>query len=327
MPEASNKAEYFVGVDFGGTKISAGVFDSRLTLVGNSKFSTKPKRGPSAVLDRIARCVLDAVDECDLTLKQVRAVGVGAPGAVDAENGRILFAPNLEWEDIPFQKELEKRLDLPVFIENDGNICTLGVHVQELKGKPRQMIGVFIGTGIGGGLIIDGELYSGAGRTAGEIGHMIIKAGGPKCGCGNEGCFEALASRSAIFRRIQSAVKDGQKTALTEILGPDLKDLRSADLRKAIRRGDKFVEGIVEEAAEYTGIAVANLFNIFCPEIIVLGGGMMEALEEEMLPKIQKSARAHVMPGTRDNLRIQASELADHAGLVGGAVLARRAVK
>jgi glucokinase len=327
MPEPNGKAEYLVGVDFGGTKIYAGVFDAKLSLVGSAKFSTKPQRGPGAVIERIGRCVRDAVDECDLTLKQVKAVGVGAPGVVDPESGKVLFAPNLNWKDVPLQKELQKDLDLPVFADNDCNLCALAVHAQELHGKPRYLVGIFLGTGIGGGLIINGELYGGASNAAGEIGHMIIQVGGPKCSCGNEGCFEALASRTAIFRKILAAVKQGQKTVLTEALGDDLKGLRSGDLRRAIRRGDKLVEGIVQEAAEYTGLAVANLLNLLNPEVVALGGGVIEALEEEMMPTIAKVAREHAMPGTGKGTLIIASTLGDHAGIVGGAVLARRMTK
>src|SRR6266571_4061223 len=252
MPETS-KENYVVGIDLGGTKILAGLFDASLECIGTAKVSTKAQRGTETVISRIERCVRDAVDEADLGLKQVAGVGIGAPGAVDFETGTVIFAPNLDgWKDVPLKKELEKQLGVPVFVENDGNIAVLGVHVAELKAKPRSVVGIFVGTGIGGGLILNGELYSGHGHTAGEIGHMVLQVDGPKCGCGNKGCFEALASRTALFNRIHAAVKAGQETILTDMLGPDLEDLRSGDLRKAIRRGDKFVDHLVEEAAEYT---------------------------------------------------------------------------
>ena len=321
---AETNKDYVVGVDLGGTKILAGIFDDKLNCLGRAKASTKAQRGPGPVIERVARCVQDAVDECDLQLKQIRGVGVGAPGASDPETGRVIFAPNLVWEDVPLKKELEKHLQLPVFIENDCNIQTLGVHEKELRGKPRHLVGIFIGTGIGAGLILDGKLFSGFNRTAGEIGHMVLEVGGPKCGCGNRGCFEALASRTAIFRRIQAAVKDGQKTLLTDMLEGDLKELRSGDLRKAIRRGDKFVEKVIAEAAEYTGIAVANLINILNPEIVVVGGGLIEQLGDEMMPTIVKTAKEHVMPGTMSGIEIKASKLGDDAGITGAAVLARR---
>jgi len=323
MPDDSK--DILLGVDLGGTKILAGVFDSKFDLKGTAKRSTKADRGVEAVIDRIARCVTDAVDECDLKLKQIRGVGVGAPGAVDTESGRVIFAPNLPgWKDVPLKKELEKQLGVPVCVGNDCNVCTLGVFDREYKAKPKHLVGIFIGTGIGGGIVIHGDLYCGHNLTAGEIGHMVIEVDGPKCGCGNRGCLEALASRTAIFRKIQSAVKDGQKTILADMLGPDLADMRSGDLRKAIRKGDKFVEKVVEEAAEYAGIGVANLINLLNPEIVVVGGGLIEALENEMMPTLIKAAEDHVMSGTMSGIEIEASQLGDHAGITGAAVLARR---
>ncbi len=328
MAESSNKAEYIVGVDLGGTKILSGVFKNSLEQVSVTKLSTKSQRGVDKVIERVARCVQDSVDEADLTIKQIAGLGIGAPGAVDFGAGTVIFAPNLEgWKDVPLKKELEKQLDVPVFVENDCNIAALGVYVAELKSKPRSMVGIFVGTGIGGGIIINGELYSGFGHTAGEVGHMVIDVSGPKCGCGNKGCFEALASRTAIFQQIKAGVKDGQKTLLTEMLGDDLEDLRSGDLRKAIRRGDKFVDRIVESAAEYIGIATANLVNILNPEVVVLGGGVIEALADEMMGVIVETATDYAMPGAMKGVEIVASKLGDSAGITGAAVLARRETK
>lgn len=328
MAETNDRKDYLVGVDLGGTKILAGIFDTQLRCVGRARLSTKAQRGPAAVIERIARCVQDAVDECDLDLRNVRAVGIGAPGAVNPEDGEILFSPNLPgWTRIKLQKELSKLIDRPILVENDCNVCTLGVHQVELKGKPRHMVGIFLGTGIGGGLILDGKLFSGFNRTAGEIGHMILEVGGPKCGCGNRGCFEALAGRAALFRRIQDEVKNGQKTILTDMLGPDLEDLRSGDLRKALKKGDKFVEHIIEEAAEYTGIAVGNIINLLNPEVIVLGGGLIQQLADDMMAIIIETAQDTAMTGTLKGIDIVASELGDDAGITGAAVLARNGTK
>lgn len=328
MAEASTKAEYVVGVDLGGTKILSGIFKHSLDCVGTAKVSTKSQRGVESVIERIDRCVRDAVDEADLTLKQVAGVGIGAPGAVDFETGTVIFAPNMDgWKEVPLKKTLEKRLGVPVFVENDCNIAALGVFVVELKSKPRSMVGMFVGTGIGGGIVINGELYSGSNHTAGEIGHMVVDVAGPKCGCGNKGCLEAVASRTAIFQQIKAGIKDGQKTILTDMLGADLGDLRSGDLRKAIRRGDKFVDRIVESAAEYLGIATANLVNILNPEVVVLGGGVIEALADEMMGVIVETANEYAMPGTMKGVEVIASKLGDSAGITGGAVLARQETK
>src|SRR5215471_7567624 len=327
MPEPG-KTEYVVGVDLGGTKILAGIFNTSYDSIGTAKVSTKAQRGVEPVIGRIERCLRDAVDEADLAMKQVAAVGIGAPGAVEFESGTVIFAPNLEgWKDVALKKDLEKHLGVPVFVENDANIAVLGVHVAELKAKPKSVVGIFVGTGIGGGLVVNGELYSGFNHTAGEIGHMVIDVNGPKCGCGNRGCFEALASRTAIFQRIKAGIKDGEKTLLTEMLGDGLEDMRSGDLRKAIRRGDKFVSKIVEQVAEYVGIGVSNLVNVLGPEVVVLGGGVIEALSDEMVGIITKTAKDHAMPGTMKGVEIVASKLGDSAGITGAAVLAKKNVK
>src|SRR5215831_4655567 len=159
MPETSSKTDYIVGVDLGGTKILSGVFNNSLACITTTKLSTKAQRGLDAVVERISRCVQDAIDEADLSMKQIAGVGIGAPGAVDFDAGTVIFAPNLEgWKEVPLKKELEKALGVPVFVENDCNIAALGVYVAELKSKPRSMVGIFIGTGIGGGIVLNGDL-------------------------------------------------------------------------------------------------------------------------------------------------------------------------
>lgn len=329
MPEVTSRQDLVVGVDLGGTKILAGVFTSQLKQLASAKLSTKAERGYELVVERINRCIRDAIDEADLSLKQVRAIGIGAPGAINPEIGQVIFAPNLKWKEAPLRQDLEKMLGVPVFLENDCNVSVLGVHVVELQSKPKNVIGIFLGTGIGGGLILRGELYGGFNRTAGEIGHMVLEVGGPKCGCGNRGCFEALASRTAIFRRLSDEIREGAKSYLTELLGPgeQIVDLKSGDLRKALRKGDKLVEKVIEDAAEYTGIAVANLINILNPEVIVLGGGVMDALEDEMMAIIVATARDYAMAGTDKGIEIIASKLGDSAGITGAAVLAKMGLK
>ena len=260
MPEVL-KQDLFVGVDLGGTKILAGVYSAQLKLLSTAKLSTKSDRGFEAIVERIARCVRDAVDEADLSIKQIRGIGIGAPGAINPETGEVIFAPNLKWKEAPLKRELEKILGTPVFVENDCNVCTLGVHEIEFEGKPKNLLGIFLGTGIGGGLILEGRLYGGFNRTAGEIGHMVLEVGGPKCGCGNKGCFEALASRTAIFRKLNDAIKDGAKSVLPEFLKPgeEISDLKSGDLRKAIKRGDK-LNCDIEEG--YRSTLLAHLGNL-----------------------------------------------------------------
>lgn len=324
MPSGNQSAPYFVGVELGGTKIRAGVCCALLRLRRKVKLSTKADRGAPAVIKRIARAVRDAVDEADLNWEDIRGVGVGAPGSVDAEAGEVLLAPSLGWSMVPLRASLEKELGLPVFVENDGLTATLGVHLVELKSKPATMLGLFVGSSISGGLVVNGRVYRGGNGMAGALGHMVVAVGGPKCACGNRGCLEALASRSAIMQAIRAAAKAGQPTLLTTWLGDDLKGMRCSDLRKALRGGDTLVESRVEEAGRHIGIAVGSLINLVNPEVVALGGGVIEALAEKMVPIIRDTARDYVMPGAFGGIKIQTSALGDAAGILGGAWLARQ---
>lgn len=323
---AARQIACWVGVDLGGTKILAGVFDAELNLLGTAKVSTRAERGVTEVQKRIERCVHEALESAGCTLAQVRAVGIGAPGAVDGDRSTVLFAPNLPgWRRIPLGRQLARALGRPVVVGNDANVCTLGVYEVEWRRRPRHLIGVFVGTGIGGGFIFHGQLYEGASHTAAEIGHMIVEVNGPKCGCGNRGCWEAVASRTAIYRRLREAVTAGETTVLTDWLGPNLEDLRSNELRKAWEQEDKLVRRILLQTADYLGLGLANLVNLLNPEVVVLGGGLMQALGKQLLPRIASTARKLAMPGSERNLKIVASRLGDHAGITGAAVLARHA--
>jgi len=301
--------DYVMGVDLGGTKILAGVFTDKLECLGRAKKSTKAQRGADKVVDRIAACVADAIDECDLQSKQIRGIASARP-APATRSPAPSSSPEPRLEELPAE-EGAREAARPAGLRRERlQHPGVGRVRKELGGKPKSMVGVFLGTGIGAGIILDGKLWSGFNRTAGEIGHMVLHVGGPKCGCGNKGCFEALASRTAIFRMIETAVKDGQKTVLTDMLGSGLDDMRSGDLRKAIRKGDKLVEKIVEEAAEYTGIAVANIINLLNPQVVVVGGGVMDALEDDMMAVIVETAHDYAMTGTDDGIEIVASSWA-----------------
>lgn len=322
MAEPNHRKGCFVGVDLGGTKILSGVFDHSLRPLATAKLSTKAERGPAIVLQRIARCIQDAVDEADLALKDVRAIGIGAPGTVDVSDGTVILAPNLDWHEVPLRRDLEELLEIPVQVENDCNAALAGIHAVELKGKSPCTVGIFVGTGIGGGVMMDGQLQRGGGYAAGEFGHVVLDLDGPKCSCGNRGCFEALASRRSLIQRIKTAVKSGESTLLSEML-EDLDSARSGDLRKAYRRGDKLVRKVVDDAAHCVGVMVANLTHVLNPDVVVLGGGVLDALESEMMPSIEEVTAQRVMGNARKSFRLMCSELGDLAGITGCAYLAK----
>ena len=328
MKKRSSSKRFVVGVDLGGTKILAAVFDEKHRLLAREKKSTRAELGPQAVVDRAADCVNEALAGAALPHTAVSAVGVGVPGMIDTRRGTVLVAPNLHWRNVPFAKLLSKRLHIPVAVVNDVEAGTMAVqHFGAGRGL-QDFVCMFIGTGIGGGLVVRGEQYRGAGGMGGEIGHMVVVAYfGPKCGCGNYGCLEAVASRSAIVRRVVKAIDDGQKTIVRSLCDGDTSRIRSRILAEAYKQDDKLVREIINDASHYIGIGAANLINVLNPQAVILGGGLIEALGNRMLPRIKKAAFAHTIAASDERVRILDSGLGDDAGILGGALAARMLTK
>ncbi|MSS73438.1 MAG: ROK family protein [Candidatus Latescibacteria bacterium] len=322
----AKSSDLVVGIDLGGTKILAAAVDAQGKILGRAKRSTDSEDGPPAVLNRMADCAREAVARADRSLSDVRAVGIGAPGPLDSDKGIVIFAPNLSgWKNVPVRAALEKTLRKPVFLENDVNVGTLGEHVLGAGKGIRDLVGIFVGTGIGGGVILNGQLHRGLNGTAGEIGHMIIQIGGPRCGCGNRGCLEALASRTAIARDIAAAIRNGKKSKLG---GKDLdpSDLKSSDIAKALEEGDRVAVKVIQRAAKAIGIGIVNIIHVLNPEMIVLGGGAM-AFGDHILPVVRKTVEKRVLPLAGDHIQIVPAKLADDSGVLGAAVLARQRMK
>ena len=316
--------DYVVGVDMGGTKILAAVIDAKGEIVQQAKRATKPKKGPEEVIERITRCIREAIDSAELNPSQIRAIGIGSPGPLDPETGVIIFAPNLGWSNVPLKAKLEANLSIPTFVDNDVNVGTLGEYAFGAGQGVKNLVGIFVGTGIGGGIILDGKLFHGVNKTAGEVGHMIVEAKGPRCGCGNFGCLEAVASRTAITRDLQKAIlKKGKKSKLTELNGGNLDLIRSKAIARAVKQGDKPTIKVVQRAAKYLGISVASIVHFLNPEMVVLGGGVVEAMGDSLLDPIRHAAAEYALPTTMDGVQIVAATLGDNAGVIGASVLAR----
>jgi len=314
------KGRYYLGIDVGGTKILAGLFDRSINLLAKWKIKTKADRGGDVVIDRIARAARELVEDQGLRMADIRAIGLGVPGVVI--KGRVYNAYNLRWDEVSIQTILRRRLRVPVFVDNDCNLFTLGIHRVELKGKPDTMAGVFLGTGFGGGLIINGQLFRGHNFAAGEFGQITIDKNGLKTAHSFRGSLESLASRTGIVRALRKAVLEGEETMLQEELGPHLTGVRSRHLRIALAERDPLAKRIVKQAAEDTGIGVAAIISAIGPEYVMINGGVIEALHKAMLPVIRKTAAAHVLPGTLDGIKIEVSKLGDDGGIHGAAILA-----
>ena len=315
--------EHYIGVDLGGTKILAGIFDADTRCLATEKTKTKSEHGYDAVCARIVSAVRSAAESAGIDLAKVTGAGIGAPGSISSDESSVLFAPNLGWRDVPLKADLEAQLGCPVWLGNDCNVAATGIHRHELEAKPNDLVSIFLGTGIGAGIISNGVFLTGATHAAGEVGHMILDPNGPICRCGTSGCFEALASRTAIFNKVKSAVNDGgELTQLMEADDDSVTRIRSGKLRRAIEAGDELAAAVLGETCLYTGVAIANLCNLLNPEVVALGGGLIEQLHTVMLPKIRDAALERIMPGARQ-VRIMATILGDHAGITGAAILAR----
>ena len=313
--------ELYIGVDLGGTKILAGIFDSEHRCLASEKNKTNQEEGYDAVCGQIVETIRSAAELAGIDPAKVNGAGIGAPGSISSDESRVLFAPNLGWRDAPLKADLEAGLGCPVWLGNDCNVAATGIHRLELEAKPNDMVSLFLGTGIGAGIITNGVFLTGATRAAGEVGHMVLDPDGPVCGCGTRGCFEALASRTAIFNKVKSAVNDGAKTLLMDAGDDSVTRIRSGKLRRAIEAGDELAAAVLGETCLYTGVAIANLCNLLNPEVVALGGGLIEQLQADMLPKIRDTALERIMPGARQ-VRIMATALGDDAGITGAAILA-----
>lgn len=319
-------SDLLIGVDMGGTKIVAAVVAPDGNILARAKKKTRPKRGPELGVGRIADAVLRSMDDAKVPPERIAGIGIGSAGLVDPESGVLLFAPNLPgWTDVPVRARLEEQIGRPVFLDNDVTLGALGEGTFGAARGMSNFAAIFIGTGIGGGILVEGEVYRGFNQTAGEIGHMVIADGGPKCGCGNRGCLEALASRTAIEREIRAAIKRGERSVIPDLLKKGgLSAIKSGTLKKAVDLEDKVVLRVLAKAARYLGIGVTNIVHLLSPEMVVLGGGVMESLGERLLPIVQETAREFALESAFRNVQIVLASLGDDAVVLGAAELVRR---
>ena len=315
-----------VGVDLGGTSMKAIIADRRNRVLASNRKRTDVRAKPKPLISEIANLIERAAADAGVKVPALAAVGIGAPGAVDVERGVVIAAPNLGWRNVPLGAELKSRLRVPVVVENDVNIGVVGEHALGAGNQVSHLLGVFVGTGIGGGIICGGELYGGGHGWAGEIGHMVLLAGGPVCGCGNRGCAEALASRTAMERDMRDAVKGGRPSAVIRIMKERKKDrMTSSVIEAALGKKDAVMKEIMKRAEFYLGILVANLVNVLDPERVVIGGGIAARLGEDFVGPIRRTATEYFLhAGAVKRVKIVKGILGDKAGTLGAVVLARK---
>jgi len=315
--------KYAVGVDFGATKIMTAALDGKLNVLSRSKSRTRAEKGPKDTARRMAKLVREAASQAGLRMSDIAYVGVGAPGPLDPAEGIIVAAPNLGWRDVPLKKMLEKDLGVPVVLDNDVNMGTYGEYVAGAAVGKKLVVGIFPGTGIGGGIVIDGKVIHGASGAAGEVGHIVVDPAGALCGCGRRGCVETVASRIAIARDVAAAALRGQAPYVMEKIGTNINKMKSSDIADAIKAGEKVVEEIVRYAARMIGLAAADICNTLSPDCIVLGGGLVEAMKDIFVKEVARGIRDFAMPPIAPYVEVVAAKLGDDAVVVGAAENAR----
>ncbi|MGE5584575.1 MAG: ROK family protein [Bacillota bacterium] len=311
-----------VGVDLGGTKVATAAAGCDAAIVSRVTSPTEPERGVDAVVATIIESVEEAVAEAGATLDAVAGVGVGSPGPLNPETGVVTFAPNLKWHDVPLGALMRQALGVPIYMENDANLAALGEARYGAGRGSKNMIYITVSTGIGGGLIFDGEIYSGSSFVAGEIGHMTIadEDEGPRCGCGNYGCLESLASGPAIARMARELIRHGEETMIVDLVQGNIELVTSEIVGRAALAGDAAAIAILGKAADYLGIGIANLVNILNPDTIVIGGGVSR-VGEILLEPVREVVAERALRPAFEAVRIVQAELGPDAGVVGAVCL------
>ncbi len=316
---------WIVGVDVGGTNIKVGVMPMRGGLpVGVRTLPTEAPRGAQFVVDRIVRMIDEATSE---VLEEhgdgrdsLAGVGIGSPGPLDRDSGVVLDTPNLGWRNFPLRDLISNEVGLPAWLDNDANCATFGEWWMGAGKGSQSLIGVTLGTGIGGGIILDGELFHGASDAAGEIGHMTIDFTGRKCKCGNYGCLEAYASGPNIAARAVEGIEAGAESTLLQIVEGRLDRITASTVYEAVVQGDPYANEVMVETAKILGAGVANLINIFNPQCVVIAGGVTRAGDHLFVP-LRAEIRRRAFKSAAEACQVLPAELPETAGIIGAAGL------
>ena len=316
-------ARWVVGVDIGGTNLVVGAIPSDGGApVGVRRQATQPERGPDAAVDDIAR-IAEAVIEETLDLHtgsrdDFFGVGIGCPGQLDLSEGAVVATPNLGWRDYPIRDRIGERLSLPASLDNDANCATYGEWWQGAGQGVDSLVGVTLGTGIGGGYILDGKIVRGASGSAGEIGHMTIDFTGRRCACGNYGCLEAYASGPNIAARAREGLEAGYESILSELVEGDLERITALTVYDALVLGDEYAHEVMTETAKILGVGIANIVNLLNPDLVVIAGGVTRA-GDHLFGPLRSEVRRRSFETAVSACEIIAGALPETAGVIGAA--------
>lgn len=312
---------YRLGIDLGGTNIVAGVVDENYNIIGVGKRKTNIPRPVEQIVDDMAASALEAIEKVGLKLSDIESMGVGAPGSIDPENGIVCYSNNIDFYNVPLAQMLKCRLGVDFYIENDANAAAYGEYIAGAGKGSRNFIAVTLGTGVGGGIIIDSKIYSGSNYAGAELGHTVILAGGEKCTCGRLGCWEAYASATALIRQTKQAMKRYPDSKMWELCDNNIDNVTGRTAFDAMRLNDGAAKRVVDNYLEYVGIGIANNINIFQPDVLCIGGGMSNE-GEVLLNPIKDFVKGENFARTNPKkTEIKIAKLGNDAGIIGAAFL------
>ncbi|MEW6189082.1 MAG: ROK family protein [Actinomycetota bacterium] len=305
-----------IGVDLGATKTAAALVDEQANILNLKRRST-PTESPKILVRNTIELIEEIFDVSKACMENILGIGLGVAGLMDFQRGVVIFSPNLPLRNLPLREIVHDHFNLPTFLDNDANVAAMGEKFFGAGRGVSNLVCLTIGTGIGGGIIIDDRIYRGAGGSAAEIGHMVIDPKGPPCGCGNRGCLEAFASGTAIARRAREAVDE--ESMIFKLIRGKIDDISAEIVARAAMRGDPLAKGILRDAGEALGVGLSNVINIFNPEMIIIGGGMAEI--ENLLTTARAEISRRALAPNLKTVKIVGAKLGTNAGVLGAAAL------
>jgi glucokinase len=314
---------FLIGIDIGGTKIYGGIVTPAGEIIATRKVPTPSRASTRLIINTVKKTIKELLEKGNIPRKAVIGIGIAVPGIVD-NNGKVIVTPNIDLSGVPLQKILEKKFNVKVAVGNDANLGLLGEKWIGAGRKVQNIVGIFPGTGIGGGIIVDGHFITGKDGAAAELGHISVDTNGPHCTCGNQGCLEAFAGRWAIERDIRAEVKKRRKTVLTRLAGKDLKQIKSGALAEALKKRDAVTTKVLTKAAQMLAKSCISLNHVFNPDMFLFGGGLIEACGDFLLPIIENALKNDPFFAKLASPKIARAKLNDDAVMLGAIALIRQ---
>ena len=311
---------YTLGIDLGGTNIVAGIVDENYNVVAKAKVKTNAQRPCEEIVDDMAKVCFEACEKAGISINDVEACGVGSPGAINPVDGIVVTSNNLGFKNLPLAKMLKERTGVDFYIENDANAAAYGEFIAGSGRGVKNCVAITLGTGVGGGIIIDGKLFSGSNYAGGELGHTVINVDGEACTCGRKGCWEAYASATALIRQTKAAMEKNKDSLMWKLANGSLDNVNGRIAFDAMRQGDTAACEVVDTYIKYVSVGVANIINVFQPEKLCVGGGI-SGEKETLIAPIREFVDKEIYAVMGKPCEILVAELGNDAGLIGAACL------